>query len=155
MPVEDRGTRDQIGQMARPVEVPWACKKTGDCCRHPKQLVVSRNEQTLMEQHAGLARRLLIWERHDDPKFAILSTGPCPFLADNNECLIYASRPFNCRRFMCGRVDVEAESFEMGGPLGSYNLSDRIETSRRFMEFYQSREHHAQKWAKEHGWGRR
>lgn len=86
-------------------------------------------------------------------RFYLLERGPCPFLADKS-CLIYHDRPFNCRRFMCGRVDPRQESFEEGGPMGCFNLQDRIETSARFEEFAAANQRRAQKWALDHGWKR-
>lgn len=117
---------------------------------------MSRNEQEILNTKTSFARRPLEWERFDlDPdRFVKLVTQPCPFLSDQNLCLVYEYRPFNCRRFMCGRVNVQLESFESGGPMGCFNLSDRIGTSLRFLEFYRSHEHHAQKWARVHGWSK-
>ncbi len=86
-----------------------------------------------------------------------LTVGGCPFLARELDgkatCTIHAARPFACRRFMCGRPDPETEPFEMGGPLGCRNLSDRLESSYHFAAFYRTNQRHAQReWAESHGW---
>jgi len=163
-----RGSWDRTGNLARPVQIPWTCHQTGDCCRAVPEVVVTAEEKAVLERHAFAALRPLIWEPKSEQvpitspgtgtstihKFWSLKAAPCPFLADNL-CTVHAVRPYNCRRFMCGRVDVHSESFESGGPLGCFNLSDRINTSLRWMNWYQSRERAAQKeWAKDHGWGK-
>lgn len=101
------------------------------------------------------AMRPLVWAEKDINEGQELLCKPCPFISDQNLCLVYDVRPFNCRRFMCGRVDIEKESFEGTGPMGCENLSDRLATSRRFMEFFKSRERALVKdWAIPHGWNR-
>lgn len=169
--VPDRGRRDGLQKMARPIAIPWTCHQTGDCCRSIGGLTVTAKERDILEARSASARVPLEFLPHPDdaaritaakaegrmdwtpPAFYILQTKPdCPFISDTNQCLVYDARPFNCRRFLCGRVDVSRESLEQGGPMGCYNLSDRIDTSLRFMEFYKSHERHAMQWARQHGW---
>lgn len=142
--------------MARPIVVPWSCARTGDCCRVPGQILVSNVERGVLESLSDRASKPLIFTTSKTDGFVHLDLGPCPFLGDDNLCQVYESRPYNCRRMMCGRVDVAKESYEQGGPMGCHNLSDRVETSLRFQEFYEANERrHAKDWAVDHGWGRR
>lgn len=163
--------RDALNRVSRPVEVPWTCKKSGDCCRTPSHLTVTAQERTIMEGLESAATRRLEFilhpeeqQRHDaivargeidtaSPRFYMLVTHPCPFLTDQSLCAIHTLRPFNCRRFSCGRIDTTTEAYEQGGPMGCYNVSDRIATSLRFQEWYAAQERHAQRdWARTHGW---
>ena len=150
---DDRGTRNAVGHMARPIVVPWSCHKTGDCCKVPGQITVTTAERQILDGLKDVASRPLIWTTAKADGFVHLDVGPCPFLGDSGLCQVYESRPYNCRRMMCGRVDPARESYEQGGPMGCHNLSDRIETSLRFEEFYKANERRAAKeWATSHGW---
>lgn len=171
----NRGERNALGQIARPIRLPWKCHQTGDCCRTNLPLTVTAEERTLLEQNGNLGRRYPEFALHPDEqrqrealqaagemimppvKFYTLDRtggGGCPFLVENS-CVVYSVRPYNCRRFMCGRPDPTQESFEEGGPMGCYNTSDRLNTSLRWMEFYKGNERRAQnEWAKEHGWAK-
>ena len=169
LPVYHRGSRDALGRLSRPVRVPWVCHRTGDCCRENTGVAVSANERGLLEHKLVVATRVPVFTVHPDdqavidrayaqgvpapsPKFYILEKGPCPYLAGDNTCLVYDIRPYNCRRFACGRTDPTQESLESGGSMGCYNLSDRLETSLRFMEWYRAFQRRAQDWARLHGW---
>jgi len=93
--------------------------------------------------------------RDPDDRFRVMTLHPCPFLSDQNLCLVHDIRPYNCRRFMCGRVNVQRESYETDQQGSCLNLADRMETSLRFAEFYNAAERRAQKeWAKSHGWAK-
>lgn len=154
--------------MARPVEVPWTCHKTGDCCRELKGITVTAQEKTLLVDRVGFATRFPVFQPHDSgkmirntetgaytPQFYVLLASPCPFLSTQGLCTVHDVRPYNCRRFICGRTDTTRESFESGGPMGCHNLSDRLSTSLRFQEFYDAQQRRAQKdWALSHGWSR-
>jgi hypothetical protein len=91
------------------------------------------------------------------PAFLTLKTlGGCPYLQRELDgkasCSIHDARPYQCRRFICGRPDPDTEPFEMGGPLGCRNLSDRLEQGYQFAAFYASNQRRAMVWAKSHGW---
>lgn len=86
----------------------------------------------------------------DQPGFVAMAAGPCPLYAFN-QCLVYESRPFNCRRFVCLRPDVKAEAFD-DGPNG--NLWARMKTSRIARRFYARVQRKHQGWAQKMGWGR-
>lgn len=168
-----RGERNALGQIARPIRLPWTCHQTGDCCRTNAPLAVTAEEREVLEKQGNLGRYFPQFEIQPEEaayrdqlraegqmvlpnvRFYHLKRdggGGCPFLAGTS-CLVYETRPFNCRRFMCGRVDPTQESYEEGGPMGVYNLSDRVNTSLRFQEYYRGNERRAQKeWALNHGW---
>jgi len=100
----------------------------------------------------------LIWREANG--FHFLAAAPCPFLK-SDKCSVHAKRPYNCRRFACGRVDTTAEAFESEpcipqlGMSGSRNLSERLDQSLRFKEWYRTQQRHAQRdWADAHGWRR-
>jgi Fe-S-cluster containining protein len=88
---------------------------------------------------------------------------PCPLLARDAKglatCTVHDIRPVNCRRFMCGRVDVKQEAFEPEpldldrGRLGCANLSDRIQQSRPFRRAYALQQRRVMRdWGMKHGW---
>lgn len=119
-------------------------------------------ERTAIEQ-ADASPRLLTWLPHADRRFIRLQAAPCPLLTTDDQgraaCSVWAVRPYNCRRFLCGRVDVTQELFEPEpslpelGRLGCRNLSDRLGQSLRFREHYRTCQRHAQReWAESHGW---
>lgn len=138
----------------RLIEVPWTCRQTGDCCRAVPVVTMSTDEQQLLLMHPLVKDRVLPWQPDPQPGFVQLKAQPCPLLGANNLCTVHEIRPYNCRRFICGRVDVHSEPYEQGGPLGCYNLSDRIETSERFRHHAETTQRKAQPWALEHGWRR-
>jgi Fe-S-cluster containining protein len=142
----------------RLIEVPWTCRQTGDCCKAVPVVTMTREEQALLVkvcQDRNLVVTWLPFEGHDPEKrFVSLKAQPCPFLSPDNLCSVHDVRPYNCRRFICGRVDVHSEPFEQGGPLGCWNASDRIEQSPRFFEHFQTTMRKAMAWALAHGWRR-
>lgn len=82
-----------------------------------------------------------------DARFVELRAQPCPLLNADGTCSVYAVRPFNCRRFLCGREATEAwdQAPRLGVPL-------RVVTDRAFRRQYAVNERHAQRWARSHGW---
>jgi hypothetical protein len=98
--------------------------------------------------------------RTDLVRMRMKATGGCPYLAraldGTASCTVHAVRPYQCRRFMCGRPDPSTEPFEVSGPMGCRNLSDRIESSYQFAAFYRTNQRHAQRdWAEPMGWQKR
>lgn len=83
----------------------------------------------------------------DDGKFVALKAAPCPLYVFKT-CLVYAVRPFNCRRFGCMRPDVKAEPYEVSGA----NMMDRVKTSRVALRMAQTMQRRAMRWARTHGW---
>lgn len=139
----------------RLIEVPWTCRQTGDCCKAVPNVCMTREEQKLIVDETAKRGLVLTWEAHPDSAFVYLKAQPCPLLSPDNLCSVHPIRPYNCRRFICGRVDVHSEPYEQGGPNGCYNLSDRLAQSERFRHHAETTQRKAQPWALEHGWRRR
>jgi Fe-S-cluster containining protein len=56
----------------------------------------------------------LKWRVHEEGWMHLVAA-PCPLLVDN-QCSVYAVRPFVCRRFQCHRA--AGEAFDPSGPFG-------------------------------------
>lgn len=87
---------------------------------------------------------------HPDGRF-VQYEGPCPLLAEDKTCSVYAVRPYQCRRFMCLRHDT-SEPPIFGGPVGCYNALAAMRTDREALKFYRHNQRRAQVWAVAHGW---
>lgn len=102
----------------------------------------------------------LQWAPDARPGFVRLLAGPCPFLRDENRCVVHDVRPYNCRRFGCLRPDVEAEPLQMAplstvalfGDVGCSNLRERLVRSRIARKIYGLLQRKGQRWARLHGW---
>lgn len=130
---------------ARAVDPKWQCQRSGDCCTKPMEVVMTKQEAAVLVHHAPAEIRMEFRSVGGD--FVALKAAPCPLYAFKS-CLVYAHRPYNCRRFACMRPDVKAEPFEADGG----NLMVRVKTSRvarRMAELIQRR---AKRWADKHGW---
>jgi Fe-S-cluster containining protein len=91
----------------------------------------------------------LHWRAGDRPRFTKLVARPCPFYeAKDSTCRIYESRPYNCRRFMCGRDDL-SEPFDAGALDG---IPARVWTSDALRAQYAQNQTDAQVWADARGW---
>jgi len=111
------------------------------------------------EEAAEIARALKLrgydnlqteW-RHLDERFVALKAHPCPFYVLKT-CIVYESRPYNCRRFGCMRPDPKTEPFELGGELGCKNLEDRVTASKVARRLAQKIQRKAFAWGGAHGW---
>lgn len=123
----------------------WSCHRDGACCRLPGEVVLTHAERGEIERAApsGVALTFL---PHEDARFVRLQAGPCP-LYDGSGCSVYAVRPFNCRRYACGRDDVTTEPFVEGAiPVRFF----RDRPFRRQLQTIQTRAY--RKWAVSHGW---
>jgi Fe-S-cluster containining protein len=91
------------------------------------------------------------WRDIDDTLVAV-KAGPCPFFVFHT-CLVYASRPYNCRRFGCMRPDPKTEPYEADDPhFGCKNFTDRFLLSRQVRRLATLMQRRAQRWARAHGW---
>lgn len=137
------------GQLAepkvRPVDPEWHCQRSGDCCTKITEVVMTKQEASSITFHAP--PQIVLHFRPVDDKFVALKAEPCPLYAFKT-CLVYAHRPFNCRRFACMRPDVKAEPFEMSGA----NMMDRVHTSKVARKMAQTIQRRAQRWARKMGW---
>lgn len=145
--------------VSRPVDPEWKCHQSGDCCSLPAEVVMTRPERVEMLRHMPEDSRITTEWRDVEgemvgglSKFVAMKAHPCPMFIFNS-CVVYAHRPFNCRRFACMRPDPKTEPLELGGNgNGCLNAMDRYETSRvarRLMERIQRK---AQGWAHRFGW---
>ena len=50
---------------------PWACQRSGDCCRAVDEVVMTHEERAEVERAAG-SRVSLTFEQHTDSRFARL-----------------------------------------------------------------------------------
>jgi Fe-S-cluster containining protein len=89
------------------------------------------------------------WLPSSDAGFVQLATGPCPYLTADTHgkplCSVYAVRPYNCRRYMCGREACD-EPFDPA-PVPGVVLDDR-----HLRRQYALNQRKSQKWANAHGW---
>lgn len=129
----------------RPVDPSWKCQRSGDCCTKPAEVVMTKQEAARIVHRAPPEIRLEF--RPVDKQFVALKAGPCPLFVFNG-CLVYADRPYNCRRFGCMRPDVKAEPFEVSGA----NMMDRVKTSRVARRMAEQIQRKAQGWATKYGW---
>lgn len=134
---------------ARPVDPHWRCQRSGQCCTQPAEVVMTKQEAAEIVHHAPPTIRMHF--RDADDGFVALKAQPCPLYLFG-ECMVYAHRPYACRRFACMRPDPKTEPWESGGPLGCKNLSDRVATSRLALRLAKRIQRKAQQWARSHGW---
>lgn len=133
----------------RPVEVDWKCKRSGDCCTLPQEVFMTKQEAAEVVHAAPL--EIVLHFRQVDSDFVAMKAQPCPLFVFGG-CLVYNSRPYNCRRFACMRPDPKTEKLEMGGGLGCKNLEARVVNSRAARRLYQRILNKAGGWAQAHGW---
>lgn len=129
----------------RPVEAGWKCQRSGDCCTQPLEVLMTKEEAAAIVHAAP--KEISMQFRPGNDGFVYLKAKPCPLFVFDT-CLVYAVRPYNCRRFGCMRPDVKAEPFEAGGE----NMTDRTKTSRTARRIAQRLQRKAQPWAINHGW---
>ena len=130
----------------RPIDPDWKCQKSGDCCTKPQEVVMTKEEASVLVLHAP--KEITMQFRDAGDNFVALKARPCPLYAFKG-CLVYHVRPFNCRRFGCMRPDVKAEPYEVSGA----NMMDRVKTSRLMRRMAETMQRRAQRWARKHGWG--
>jgi Fe-S-cluster containining protein len=130
-----------------PIVEDWTCCQSADCCRTPSTIRMTHQEADAILFSVPDPERLK-WRVHEEGWMHLVAA-PCPLLVDN-QCSVYAVRPFVCRRFQCHRE--AGEAFDPSGPLGCRNLSDRLEQSRVTRRAYALNQRKASKWALQHGW---
>ena len=151
-----------------PVVDDWKCKRSGDCCRLPPEVIMTAQERDLLQEWAdsnltmGELSKVRFSERDG---FVVMKAGPCPFLKFSSgvaECSVHTIRPYNCRRFGCQRPDPAREPYrgaplnpgvEFGG-IGCANLRVRLIQSRVARRVYGRMQRKAQAWAYKMGWTR-
>src|ERR1700680_2650030 len=124
----------------RPVDSHWRCVGDGACCTKTAEVIMTKEEPAELV-HAS-QRDIVMTFRKVDDKFVALRAAPCPLYAFK-KCLVYAVRPYNCRRFICMRPDVKAERFDADGS----SMMDRVKTSRVARRLAQVHQRRAMGWA--------
>lgn len=82
------------------------------------------------------------WRMSPDVGFVELVAGPCPYF--DGACTVYDVRPYNCRRYLCGRED--------GEPWADGAVPVRFLTDPGMTRLYARNQAAAQGWAVAHGW---
>ena len=90
-----------------------------------------------------LAKRLR-WTAGPRPSLTALIAKPCPFL-EGSRCSVYDVRPYNCRRWMCGRTERDQPVEDAPVPLV-------VLRSKELLNDFQDLQAAAQPWALAHGW---
>ena len=120
----------------------FSCYQCGGCC---KNVVFHIKERQIALSHAsfeGVSPKIISRFRHAleykksdnfNQREHYFLSGPCSFLDEKEGCLIYLSRPFNCRNFMCGRKS-ETEELEWDGNVCT-NQMNRIKAEPDYKEY--------------------
>ncbi len=120
----------------------FTCFQCAECC---KDVVFHVKERKIATRHAGYRgvdpriiqafRRGLEYVASDSSnrREHYFLSGQCPFHCGHEGCLIYLSRPFNCRNFICGRRS-ESEVLEWDGKV-CLNQVRRIEADPGYKEY--------------------
>jgi Fe-S-cluster containining protein len=139
----------------RAIEIPFVCDQRGDCCRHPPFVLMTEDEAVLLEAARDRATRELDWQE-DEPsgRFVKLMGKPCPFLDADGLCAVYEIRPYNCRRFICGRPSGSSEPWQETRDGRCANVTERLSQSVAFFRHADELQTAAQPWALAHGWVR-
>lgn len=127
----------------------WACFRSGDCCERVERVAMTFSERRLLEAHGKRLGLTLQWRAGDRPTFTALVARPCPFLTRDADglaaCAVYDERPYNCRRWMCGRSSADEICEQRPIPL-------RVLRSHELRADYTALQAAAQPWADAHGW---
>ena len=125
-------------------ELPDFCFQCGKCCKDITFFVTERQIAIRHANYRGVDpkiiqrfRRSLEYIKSDgfEQREHYFLPGPCPFFCEAEGCLIYLSRPYACRNFLCGRTD-EKEELEWEGR-SCVNQMNRIREDwgyRKFVE---------------------
>ena len=112
-------------------------------------VTVTWDERRVLEAAAKrIGAASLQWRAGDRPRFTNLVARPCPFYEASVGCRVYDERPYNCRRFMCGRDDL-TERFDAGAVEG---IPMRVLRSAELRSDYAANQADARGWAEAHGW---
>lgn len=115
----------------------WACCHRGDCCKTGK-LVMTHEEAALLKDRPSVRPKM--WTSAGN--VTALLGSPCPFW--DGSCTVYDVRPYNCRRYMCGREGEE--------PFDPAPVPQKVLQIRGLRRQYAMNQKKAQKWARNHGW---
>lgn len=121
--------------------MPWECKRSGECCKGVAAVVVTPEEQAALE---AVRPNVGTFVPVEGERFLLLQARPCPYY--DNGCTVYSVRPYNCRRYACGREDIKTEPWEDSA------VPERFHKDRQFRRQLIVIQRHAQRWARSHGW---
>jgi len=76
------------------------CLQCGNCCKTTSPMFFDKDIERLakhfrMKAADFISKYLVI----DEDDYYVLKTSPCPFLADDNYCLVYDVRPNACKEY--------------------------------------------------------
>ena len=118
----------------------FKCFRCGQCCKNVVFHIVERKTAI---RHAGYEevdpkiiarfRHGLEYRSFSNAQDYYFLKGKCPFFVKGEGCLIYLSRPFNCRNFLCGRKN-EKEVLEWDGQV-CLNQTRRVEKDAEYKEY--------------------
>lgn len=76
------------------------CLECANCCRTTGPLLTSKDIERL-SKHLKTTESAFVHDylRIDEDGDFVFQSMPCPFLADDNRCTVYAHRPKACRAF--------------------------------------------------------
>ena len=121
----------------------WKCLQSGACCRLPATLVMKPAEFAEL-----LVARpdVTVTARERSDGFIEMQAGPCPFLGGDDRCTVYAVRPMNCRRYMCGRDSREE-------PVDLSPIPLRVLQNPALKKQYRiNQQNHMRRYGHHHGW---
>jgi Fe-S-cluster containining protein len=122
----------------------WTCQRDGACCTQPKAMVMTAQEWAALAPHAERLNVRVDVQQHGT--WTLLKAQPCPFYdASAKACQVYEDRPYNCRRFQCGRWEPSREPFNFH-PLTVIKNDNDLRWS------YRANQAEHQPWAVAHGW---
>lgn len=119
----------------------WHCWRCGLCCRSVAEIVMTPEELGAVTAAAPSVE--IRWEPAE-PGFVKVLAAPCPYL-EVTRCLVYAARPYNCRRWMCGRA-------RLTDPVDLAAVPVSVLSDRDLRRQYAVNQRKAQPWADAHGW---
>lgn len=149
------------------VDADWHCQRSGDCCTLPDYVVMTVEEQAVIndfaEHNLPISRLNRINFDPWRPGFVALIAHPCPlheFIDGRSTCLVHPVRPYNCRRFACLRPDPHTEPLQLTplspvlryGLVGCANTRKRLIQSRAARRLFDTIQRRAKRWAITHGW---
>lgn len=122
----------------------FTCFKCGMCCKLGGVIFHIKERKTAIRHagYEGVNPKLIARFRHSleyhpayklsEREYYVLKGG-CPFYDGEKGCLIYLSRPLNCRNFLCGRKN-EDEILEWDGHM-CLNQTRRIESDPEYKKY--------------------
>ena len=141
----------------------WSCHRCGACCTRPSALLVTDAE--LDEMILATSGRITPTTRQVPGGFVLIKAAPCPFYYQTDKppypqrrsprkpavlhaCACYDVRPYNCRRYLCGRSSCDE-------PWDPKPVPDVVLHTKALRLYYRANQakHMTRAWIR--GWGRK